>query len=307
MNWPTGKDAVLDHRTVNKKLVGAKRGWQSLALFMLPLTAVWAVGQGRLEQTFDTIRNPRISVINLKGEVIVRGWNKAQVHATYAVASPRVEVDTEVLPRTGPADKIHFATHVLDPLATENDQMADYTLDVPVGASVEIRNRQGSVRIEKLQADAAVDSVDGDIVVTDFSGHLAVKSVGGNLEIVRPTGTVDASSITGNLHFVSPATTKLRGSTTSGRILYEGDFMGDGDYMLSTYSGDMDVLCPPSASYELSAKTWRGKLVNTLPITPRRHSPSPLSSGNSLLGTHNTGKATVELRSFSGTIHIHPQ
>jgi hypothetical protein len=42
-------------------------------------------------------------------------------------------------------------------------------------------------------------------------------------------------------------------------------------------------------------------------MTRRRQSASPLSSSNSLLGTYNTGRANVELTSFSGTIHIRPQ
>jgi DUF4097 and DUF4098 domain-containing protein YvlB len=130
--------------------------------------------------------------------------------------------------------------------------------------------------------------------------------VGGNIEVLHPSGHVEASSITGNLHFVAPSTIKLRGTTTSGHIIFEGDFMDRGDYMLSAYSGDVEVVCPPSASYELSAKTVKGKVINTVPMTHRHRSASPQSSANSLLGTNNTGKATVELTSFSGTIRIHP-
>jgi hypothetical protein len=273
----------------------------------MPVVVLGAAGANRLEKTFETSRNPRISIANMTGQISVRGWDRPQVHAVCSVPSPHLEVDTEVLPHTGQADKIHFTTHVLDPLVTGSDMAADYTLDVPVGASVEIRNPQGSVRVERLQADTSVESVSGSIVVTDVSGHLAVRSVGGNIEVIRPSGRVEAYSINGDLHFVSPITTKLRASTTSGRILYEGDFMDGGDYMLSAYSGDMDVLCPPSASFELRAKTVRGKLENALSLTPRRRSPFPLSSGNSLFGTHNSGRATVELTSFSGAIRIRPQ
>ena len=156
--------------------------------------------------------------------------------------------------------------------------MADYTLDVPAGASLEIRNPQGRIRVEGMQADASVQSVGGDISIRDYSGHLSVHSVAGDIEVIRPSGNVEAYSITGNLHFVSPATTRLHGSTTSGSILYEGDFMDRGDYILSAYSGDVDIVCPPSASYELSAKTLKGKVINTMPMTHRRESASPLGS-----------------------------
>lgn len=278
-----------------------------LVVFLAPAVLTGAAGEGRSEKTFDTIRDPRISLINLKGHVLVRGWDKAQVHVVYTVASPRVEVDSEILPETGPADKIHFDTHFLDPALPPSEQVADYTMDVPAAASLEIRNSQGKIIVEGIQADASVQSVGGDISVRDYSGHLLVHSVAGDIEVIRPSGNVEAYSVTGNLHFVSPATTRLHGSTTSGRILYEGDFAGRGDYILSAYSGDVDILCPPSASYELSAKTLKGKVINSMPMTRRRESASPAGTSNSLLGTHNAGKATVELTSFSGNIHIRPQ
>ena len=290
-------------------MISEKRSWglRSLVLVLMATSVLLAAGTSRLEKTFETSRSPRISLVNLTGNVVVRGWDKPQVHAVYDLFSPRVEVDAEALPSNGPADKIHFSTHVLDPQVSGDAQTVDYTLDVPLGASLEIRNPQGSVRIERMQADAAVESVGGNIVVTDFSGYLTVRSVGGNIEIIRPAGHVQANSITGSLHFVSPSTSQFRASTTSGRILYEGDFMEGGDYVLSAYSGDMEILCPASSSFELSAHTVRGKVESALPLTPKRHPASPLASGNSLLGTHNTGKATVELTSFSGMIRIRPQ
>jgi hypothetical protein len=274
---------------------------------LLPAALLWAAGEGRLEKTFDTTREPRISLSNLKGLVLVRGWDKAQVHVVYTVASPRVEVDSEFLPNTGPADKIHFNTHLLDSTLPVDEQGADYTLDVPAGASLEIRNPRGKIVVEGMQADASVESVGGDISIRDYSGHLSVRSVAGDIEVIRPSGNVEAVSVTGNLHFVSPTTTRLHGTTTSGRILYEGDFMDRGDYILSAYSGDVDIVCPPSASYELSATTSKGKVINTMPMTRRRESASSRDARKSLLGTYNTGKATVELTSFSGNIRIRPQ
>jgi len=259
----------------------------------------------RSEKTFETTTSPRVTISNLMGQILVRGWDKQQVHVVCTVLSPHVEVDSEVLPPNEIADKIHFATHILDPLVTGKEQTADYSLDVPLGSRLDIRNPQGSVRIEKFQGDdASVESVGGEILVSDFSGHLFVRSIGGNIDVIRASGRVEAYSITGDLHFVSPATSKLRATTTSGRILFEGDFAEGGDYSLSAYSGDMEVVCPRSASFEVSAKTVRGKLENEMPMTIRHQPATPLSSANSLFGTHLTGKATVSLKSFSGTIRI---
>jgi hypothetical protein len=283
-----------------------------LVVIFVPAVFIRAAGEGRIEKTFDTTRDPRIGLSNLKGHVLVRGWDKAQVHVVYTVASPHVEVDSEILPNTGPADMVHFETHLLDSSLPVSEQVADYTLDVPASASLEIRNPQGKILVEGMQADASVESVGGDISIRDYSGHLSVRSVAGDIEVMRPSGNVEAVSVTGNLHFVSPATSRLHGTTTSGRILYEGDFMDRGDYFLSAYSGDVDIVCPSSASYELNAKTSKGKVINTMPITRRRESASSLGANSelearSLLGTRNAGKAIVELKSFSGNIRIRPQ
>jgi DUF4097 and DUF4098 domain-containing protein YvlB len=237
----------------------------------------------------------------------VRGWEKAQVHVVYTVASPRVEVDSEIVPNTGAAEKIHFDTHLLDSTLPVNEQGVDYTLDVPSGASLEVRNSQGKIFVQGMQADASVQSVGADISIRDYSGRLMVHSVAGDIEVIRPAGNVEVYSITGNLHFVSPSTTRLHGSTTSGSITYQGDFIDRGDYIFSTYNGDLDIICPVAASYELSAKTLKGKLINTMPMTHRRESASSLGTSNSLLGSRNAGKATLELTSFSGNIRIHPQ
>jgi len=297
---------VPDRREQTTKKRGITPYGQGLVLYLLVLSGTLLAADGnRSEKTFEAAPNPRITVTNMTGQILVRGWDKAQVHVVYSVVSPHVEVDTEVIPPNQPADKIHLSTHLLDPLVSGKDQTVDYSLDIPMGTDLEIRNPQGSVRIEKLQGDdASVESVGGAILVSDFTGHLFLRSVGGNIELIRPSGRVEVYSITGDLHFVSPTTSKLRATTTSGRIFFEGDFPDGGDYSLSAYSGDMDILCPPSASFELNAKTVRGKLENEMPMTIRHRPATPVSSANSLFGTHLTGKATVNLKSFSGTIRI---
>lgn len=282
--------------------------WMSSVLLLLPLGLAATPGPGQLEKTFATTPNPQISFSNLRGQIMVRGLDKLQVHATCTIVSPRVEMDTEALPRTGPAERIRFTAHVLDPLVTGSDETIDCALEVPLGASLEVRNQQGSVKIEKLQGHTWVESAGGRIAAADVAGHLTARSLGGDIEIIRPSGhVVEAFSINGALRFEAPTSRRLRGNTNSGKITYHGDFVLGADYVLSTYSGDIEVFCPPSASFELKAKTVKGKLDNTVRLTPTRRPVTPLYSASSLLGTHNTGSATVELTSFSGTIRIREQ
>lgn len=278
------------------------------ALLLIPTGLLMAQSPAKSEKNFATTATPRVSISNLEGKVMVRGWDRMQVHVTYTIVSPKVAVDTEQVPLKGPADKVHFTSYLIDRSVQVSNPAVDYVVDVPSGASLEIHDPQGTVEVDSIKGDASVDSLGGGISVTDSAGHLSLRSVGGNIEIIRPSGRVEAYTINGNLHFVNPASSRLRGTTTSGTIIYEGDFAPGGDYVLSDYSGDITVLCPSSASFELDAKTVRGKLDNQFPLIPRGPAArSFLPAGNAIFGTQGSGQATLEVTSFSGAIHIRQQ
>ncbi len=276
-----------------------------LALLSLGLNA--AASPARLDKTFETTPAPEVALTNLRGKLVVRGWEKELVKAQCTTASPRVEVDAETLPRTGPVERLQLTAHVLDPLVTGEDETMDCVLEVPRDASVEIRNRQGSVKIQLVRGQhTRVESTNGTISAEDISGHLFARTLGGDIEIVRASGRVEAFSITGAIHFIDATSKDLRGNSNSGKILFQGDFMPGAEYVLSTYSGDIEILCPPASSFQLTAKTVKGKVDNEFSLTPKRRDVSPLSSAHSLLGTSNAGNAMVELSSFSGTIRLRP-
>jgi DUF4097 and DUF4098 domain-containing protein YvlB len=278
------------------------------ALLLIPAGLLMAQSPGQSEKNITTTATPRVSISNLAGKVEVRGWNRLQVHVAYTIVSPKVAVDTEQVPVQGPAHKVHFTSYLIDRSEVVPNPVVDYVVQVPSGASLEIHDPQGIVKIKSVKGDTSVDSLGGAISVADSAGHLAIRSVGGDIEVIRPSGRVEAYSINGNLRFVSPTSARLRGTTTSGSIVYEGDFAPGGDYILSDYSGDITVVCPSSASFELDAKTVRGKLDNQFPLVPRGPSSrSFLPPGNSIFGTQGGGQATLEVTSFSGTIHVRQQ
>lgn len=274
------------------------------ASLLIPAGLLIAAGPGRTEKSIVTTASPRVSISNLVGQVTVKGWDRQQIHVVYTVVSPKVAVDTEQIPVRGPADKVHFATYLLDRSGVQQSPAVDYVLQVPTGTSLEIHDPQGSVKVDSIKGDTSINSLGGNISVADSGGHVLIRSVGGNIDVIRPSGRVEAYSINGDLHFVSPTSERLRGTTTSGTILYEGNFEPGGDYVLSDYSGDITVICPSNASFELDAKTVRGKLDNEFPIVSRGPSQAFLPAANSIFGTQGSGQATLEVTSFSGTIHI---
>lgn len=276
-------------------------------LLIAPL-AIWAASPEKAEKTIETDGEPEVQVTNLRGQVVVQGWDKSHVHAFCNFSSPQIELDAETLPKTGKAERVELTTHVVNAASDTAAATSDCTIQVPAASNLDIRNRQGSVGVSGIQGQhARVETTDGKITATDVTSHLMARSLGGDIEVVRPTGRVEAFSITGNLRFIDPASKALRGNTNSGSILYQGDFVTAGDYILSTYSGQIDVALPRAASFDLMAKSVKGKVDNSFTLTPNRHASAPFPSSNSLFGTHSTGNARVELTSFSGPIRVREQ
>ena len=275
-------------------------------VMLVPAGALLAAEGGRLEKTFRTTESPRITLSDLKGVIVVRGWNKSEVHAVCSTSSPRVEIDSDQMPAAGEAEKLNFATHLLDERGADEKQSADYTLDVPVGSSLDIHDPDGSVSIERVSGDEWIESVRANVMVSDGAGHVSIRSLNGDIDLIRPTGRIEASSVMGTLRFRNSTSPIVRAHTTgSGRIIFEGTFVPSGDYVLSSYQGDVEISCPASDSFELRARTVRGKVDNELQLNRKSH--VPFSYGSGLFGVHNQGDATVELTSYSGTIHLRPR
>ncbi|MGO9270902.1 MAG: DUF4097 family beta strand repeat-containing protein [Terriglobia bacterium] len=281
-------------------------GFTGLLLLSLPFSGLAQQGGARIERTIDAALAPRISLTNLTGHVVVKGWDKLQIRVVSTTTSSRVDVEMETMPSKGPAEKLRLETHARESTLSAKERITDYLLEVPLASSLDLHNFEGDVQVQRLQGDVGIESGGAPIEVDDVSGHLAVRSLAGDIRISRSAGRVEANSVCGNLYFISPTGTDLRAGTTSGKIVFEGDFVPAADYQLSTWNGNMDVFTSPTGSFELVAKSIKGKVVRD-PEVPLRSKPRrPTSVVPGYAWTANAGQATVELNSFSGSIHINP-
>jgi len=286
-----------------------------IACFSLPLALLVsaaflpAAGQGRVEKSFRAIPNCRIRISNPPGGVIVvRGWDKAEVHAVCVTNSPKVEIDSEPTPADAEAEKLEFITHVLDLQATPEEKRVSYELDVPKDSSLMISSPEGSISVERVSGDDWIDSVNSRISVTDGAGLIQVRSLNGDISLIRPVGHIDATSIMGNLTITGSQSQNIKAQTESGKITFDGDFLPIGDYLLKTYAGDISVICPSSNSFSLEARSLHGKLDNQFKLRRKAHIPySGLDGSASAFGRNNRGDASVTVKSYSGTIHVRPR
>jgi hypothetical protein len=96
--------------------------------------------------------------------------------------------------------------------------------------------------------------------------------------------------------------------TTTGNILYDGDFVRTGLYTMNSGRGLVEVRFSGSNSFDLNAHTNLGSVDNQAAafLKPDTHTSrhSTQKFAHSLFGTVGQGLAKVELSSYSGTIRI---
>jgi DUF4097 and DUF4098 domain-containing protein YvlB len=215
--------------------------------------------------------------------------------------SDKVEIDAE---QTG--NRVDLNVRSLVDNISPDELRANFDLFVPEDTELQIHNDSGSVAVQDVTGDMALDTIAAGIALQDASGYLSIRTVGGAVQCLRCAGRIEITSISGNVKLIDMRSYSVRAQTTRGDIAFDGQFLPNGTYRLTNYSGLIDVRLSPDDSFDLSATSVKGKVQNDANLTPAAPRKGPVSRfAQSLFSVYNQGKAKVELKSFDGTINIH--
>jgi hypothetical protein len=207
---------------------------------------------------------------------------------------------------------------------------SDMDLEVPRGATVYVKTRDGDIEISNV-AEARAESstgninilrvakaveattMSGDIALEDSSGRIRLRSISGGLEAIR-TKLVEqndflyANTVSGDVKLEQIAQPRVEAGTISGEVLLTGSLAQGGFYDFKTITGDITLNMPDGVSFQVTAKVSQGGEVITdfpLKYTGGISTFDAMSSGK-LAGSYGTGPspATVNLVSFSGTLRL---
>src|SRR5207237_8165258 len=98
--------------------------------------------------------------------------------------------------------------------------------------------------------------------------------------------------------------TVVQVNSSSGKIRYEGDFGGGGEYSFTSHTGDIDATAPTYASIDVTARSVKGQVDNDFPLLPTTHSTFPVDKARSLVATARKTAAPVKLLSFSAHLPL---
>ncbi len=276
----------------------------SAALFFAAAAAVHAGNNDQQERHFKVKDRPIVIINNIvNGRIEVKSWKNSEVVVTSTFAPGKVSVEAEQV-----GDRIDINASSLVSSAQPHEVEANFQLLVPEQTELQLRTQTGLILVEQVNGDMKLQSVAGDVHLKEVSGYIIVRTTGGSLVCTLCSGRLDFNSISGGAQILQPSLSNVNLMTTTGNILYDGDFVRTGLYTMNSGRGLVEVRFSGTDSFDLNAQTYRGTVDNQAveflkPDThTKHHSDSKFS--HSLFGTVGQGLAKVELSSYSGTIRI---
>ena len=262
-----------------------------------------AAGQ-HLEKHFAVKGRPVVVIHNVaNGRIEVKSWKNAEVDVVASQVSDKISFDMEQA-----GERIDVTARIGDSPAQPVELEANLQLTVPEETELQLSSETGLIYVEQVMGDMTLESVAGDVHLKEVSGYIIVRTTGGSLVCTQCAGKLDFKSISGGAQVLQPALTNVSLFTTSGNILFDGDFVRTGLYTMKSGKGLVEVRFSGNDSFDLKAQTNLGTVDNQAAafLKPDSHGARHLASRftKGLFGTVGLGLAKVELSSYSGTIRI---
>jgi DUF4097 and DUF4098 domain-containing protein YvlB len=288
---------------IRKILVPAVLPIFGAGMLMLPVVS-FAAGQ-RIEKHFSVKGRPVVMIQNVaNGRIEVKSWKNSEVVVSASQSSDKIGLDMEQAD-----ERIEITANILDSSAPQSDLTENIQLTVPEETELQIKTQTGLIYVEQVIGDMKLESVAGDVHLKEVSGYIIVHTTGGSLVCTQCGGKfLEFNSISGSAQILQPSLSRVDLRTTTGNILFDGDFIRTGIYTMKSGRGLVEVRFSGTDSFDLNAQTSSGTVDNRAEafLKPDTHgfrrSASKYAKG--LFGTVGNGLAKVELSSFSGTVRI---
>jgi DUF4097 and DUF4098 domain-containing protein YvlB len=285
------------------RIVGRSFAVLGVSLIFWVTAPADAAGQ-RVEKQFAVAGKPVVVIHNVaNGRIEVKSWKTPEVDVIGTQASNKIGFDMEQA-----GDRVDVTANVLDNSAQPRELEADLQLTVPEETELQLKTETGLIYVEQVIGDMKLESVAGDVHLKEVSGYIIVRTTSGSLICTQCAGKMEFSSISGGAQILQPSLTNVNLMTTTGNILFDGDFIRTGLYSMKSGKGFVEVRFSGNDSFDLNAKTVTGNVDNQAAayLKPDPHGIKHLGSKTfrAFFGTLGQGLAKVELSSYSGTIRI---
>lgn len=244
-----------------------------------------SVAQARLKTTFGVLKATNIEGTvdaNSSSGSVTLSEIGSEVRVESASGSVSVENVNGVVALASTSGDIHAAN--LSKGLRAGSASGDIHISGLEGGSAECKSVSGDVLMEKAglenPLDIVLESISGDLILTDAVGNLALKTISGDMQCSQ----------------LMP--TRLQAQTVSGDITLKLKDPYSSSMQVSTVSGDVNAMVPEGSNMRVSLSTASGELRC-------EHDASEVTATDTLwCGNLGTGAGTMNVQTISGDVHL---
>jgi DUF4097 and DUF4098 domain-containing protein YvlB len=200
-----------------------------------------------------------------------------------------------------------------------------YNVTAPAGTRLSIESISGNVKVTDIKGDVSANTVSGDVRISGATRVSAAKTISGMVELVdvqtdgalesgsvsgdvvlrRVTARrIDATSVSGSIRLEELQSDRVSANSTSGSVAFSGTLARNGRYELNSFSGEIRLLLSGNTGFEVEANSFSGDVRSDFAITTRGQDSGRGGRRKVLNGTFGDGSAILDLTTFSGSILI---
>ena len=282
-----------------------------LVIALLALAPLSAVAGQMVDERWDIDANATISIENIAGEIVVKGWDRNEAHLTGELGKSVEELEIS-------ASSSSLQIEVVN-RSERNVDKTELKLMVPKGANVDISAVSADVDVtgldnEKLTASSvsgdvevnatsqriSIESVSGDVEFSGQTQRISAESVSGDIDLSGISGEIAATTVSGDVDLQAGPIESAKLETVSGDIVVNGEISDNGKLRAESMSGDVVIYLPASQSGLLKAQSFSGRIYTDFgSVSHAKHGP-----GSHLKHVEGSGGAEVRVESFSGNIKL---
>ena len=277
-------------------------------------------------------RDGTLDLSNIAGDIVVTGGGGEDVRID-AVKRVRQPSDAEARAllqelRIEVSDRGNYVEVRTEyPRSRRNfSGSVDYTIAVPTGATVLLNSVSGDIRVTNVRGGLRAESVSGNIDATSIQQLRGVRSVSGDIMLANVTGgdvtagTVSGDAIlrnvtvsgiafeavSGDLRCSECAIERAEVRTISGDVDFSGQLARSGRYRFTSQSGDIRVVPTGATGFDLDASSFSGTVRSNVQFRNNAAVQTPRRGPRTetLRGTFGDASAVITLRSFSGDVSV---
>lgn len=274
----------------------SKRIVTTLMMSLVALTfALASLAQQRVDESRPASPGGLVTVNNVAGSIVVKGWDKAEVSVSGTLGKGTERLEFEA---SGDSTTIK----VVLPKNAHHVEGSDLEIRVPAGSRLDVNTVSADITASELTGLLSLQTVSGQVSATGPAKELDAQSVSGDITVDTGAAQINAQTVSGTVVLKAASPHDIEMESVSGDLRFEGGLAQGGSFKASTVSGNIKAALPSGLAADFSLGTFSGNLESAFgdkgTASPEDH------SGKRLEFTTGSGGARVKAKTFSGNVTL---